>query len=101
MKTYTLAGLVIAGVLATSAVQAASSSNESVEALYSGLSAGQVQQIHKASEIKAAAHKSTCVWHEAEEDVVNPAIAAYLGNDRGLFLGEKDYLAASNQNFVC
>lgn len=101
MKTHILAGLIIAGVLATSAVQAATPAFESVEALYSGLSTGEVEKIHRASEQRMAAHKSTCTWHEAGEEVVNPAIAAYLGNDKGLFLGEKDYLAASNQNFMC
>jgi hypothetical protein len=99
MKTHILTGLVIAGVLATSAVQAASSSNESVEALYSGLSAGQVQQIHKASEMQAVARKSTCAWHEAKSMVIDQLYAAYPGSEKNF--GEKDYLAASNQNFVC
>lgn len=99
MKTRILTGLIVAGVLATSAVQAATPSPFDCEALYSGLSAGEVQKIHMAAE-QGMAHKSTCSWHEVETEASNPAITVYLGMENNSF-GEKDYLASINQNFVC
>lgn len=98
MKTRILTGLIVAGVLATSAVQAATPSSFDCEALYSGLSTGEVQKIHMTAE-KGMAHKSTCTWREAENKVIDPLFAAYPGTEANF--GEKDYLAASNQNFVC
>lgn len=100
MKTHILAGIVIAGALATSAAQAAMSpSTESAEALYSGLSAAEIQQIHKASEQRMDAHKATCNWHQGAEVVADQLYAPYPGNDSNF--GEKDYLAAANTNFMC
>lgn len=99
MKTHILSGLLVAGVLVTSAVQAATPSSFDCEALYSGLSASEVQQIHKASEQQMTARKSTCTWHEAESNVVEQLHAAYPGSEANF--GEKDYLASVNQNFVC
>ncbi len=99
MKTRILTGLIVAGVLATSTVQAATPSSFDCEALYSGLSTGEVQKIHVAAEQGMSMRKSTCSWHEAEA-AVDHATAAYLGEE-DRFLGEKDYLAAANQNFAC
>ena len=100
MKTQILAGLIIAGVLATSVAQASTSlSTESVEALYSGLNTAKLQQIHKTSEMQAVTHKSTCAWHEAKSKAVDQLYAAYPGSDANF--GEKDYLAPANQQFVC
>jgi len=99
-KTRILAGIIISGILATSAAQASTSlSTESVEALYSGLSTAKVQQIYKTSEMQAVTHKSTCAWHEAKGKVVDQLYAPYPGS--GDSFGEKAYLAAENQNFVC
>jgi len=100
MKTHILTGLIFAGILATSAVQAAMpSSIGSVEAHYSGLSETKVQQIHKASEQQMAAHKSTCAWHGSESNVVDQLHSPYPGSESNF--GEKDYLAAANFNFEC
>lgn len=100
MKTHILAGIVIAGALATSAAQAAmQSSTESIEALYSGLSAAEVQQIHRTSEQRMMRHKATCNWHQGAEVVVDQLHASYPGSEDNF--GEKDYLAAANTNFMC
>ena len=65
MKTHILSGLIIAGVLATSAVQAATS--PSVMEIYSGMSAAAIQkdqQANPAAERHSTAGKTTCSWNE-------------------------------------
>lgn len=91
MKTRILAGIILSGALATSAA-----ASPSVEAIYSGLSIAAVQQAHQAAEQQAAAHKATCNWHEARNDV-DSLYAAYPGDE----YVEKAYLAPANQRFVC
>lgn len=93
MKTSTLAGFAIAGFLATSAAFA--ETLPMVEELYSGLSATEIQQIHKMSE-QQPARKDTCKWREteAEEDLL---YAEYPGDN----YTEKDYLSPLNQSVVC
>ena len=97
MKTRILAGIIIAGIFATSAVQAATSS--SVEEIYSGMSAAAIQkdqQANPAAVRYSAASKSTCAWHEAK----NKADALYAAYPSDEYV-EKAYLAPVNQNFVC
>ena len=97
MKTHILSGLIIAGVLATSTVQAATS--RSVEELYSGMSATAIQkdqQANPAAERHSTA-KAACAWHEAESIVVDPLYAAYPSDE----YVEKAYLSPANQRFVC
>jgi hypothetical protein len=95
MKTRTLAGIIIAGVLAASAAQAA----PSVEEIYSGMSAAAIQkdqQANPAAERYSTAGKSTCAWHEAKHEA-GTLYAAYPGDE----YVEKAYLTPANQNFVC
>ena len=102
MKTHILSGLIIAGVLATSAVQAATLSVESVGEIYSGMSATAIQKdqrVNPAAERHSMAGKATCAWHKVESKAVDQLYAAYPGSDANF--GEKDYLAAANQNFIC
>lgn len=102
MKTHILSGLIIAGVLATSAVQAAALSVESVGEIYSGMNAAAIQKDQRANpaaERYSMPGKATCNWHEAESKVVDQLHAAYPGSEDNF--GEKAYLAAANQNFVC
>lgn len=102
MKTHILSGLIIAGVLATSAVQAAALSVESVGEIYSGMSAAAIQKgqrANPAAERHSMPGKATCAWHEAESKVADQLHAAYPGSEA--HFGEKDYLGAANQNFVC
>ena len=98
MKTHILSGLIIAGVLATSVVQAATS--PTTEEIYSGMSAAAIQKDQRANpaaERYSIPGKPTCAWHEAE--VVDQLHASYPGSESNF--GEKDYLAAENFNFVC
>lgn len=97
MKTHILSGLIIVGVLATSAVQAATSS--SVMEIYSGMSAAAIQkdqQANPAAERHSTAVKSTCSWNEGK-NAVDLLYAAYPGDE----FVEKAYLAPANQNLVC
>lgn len=95
MKTNILAGIIIAGALTTSAVQAA----PSVEEIYSGMSAAAVpkdQQANPAAGRYSTAGKSTCGWHEAKHEA-SALYAAYPGDE----YVEKAYFTPANQNFVC
>lgn len=95
MKTHILSGLIIAGVLATSAVQAATS--PSVMEIYSGMSAAAIQkdqQANPAAERHSTAGKSTCSWNKNGADLL---YAAYPGDE----FVEKAYLTPANQQFVC
>ncbi|WP_435627838.1 hypothetical protein [Candidatus Ferrigenium straubiae] len=97
MKTHILAGLILTGVLATTAVQAATP----VDEIYSGMSAAAIQKDQQAN-LAAERHSvRTCAWREAEGNavVVDQLHAAYPGSEANF--GEKDYLASANQNFVC
>jgi len=98
MKNHILSGLIIAGVLATSVVQAATS--PTVEEIYSGMSAAAIQKDQRANpaaERYSTTGKPTCTWHEAE--AVDQLHAPYPGSESNF--GEKDYLAAENFNLVC
>lgn len=100
MKTRILAGLIIAGALATSAAQAATS--HSVEEIYSGMSATAIQndqRVNPAAERHSAAGKTTCNWHQVAESAVDQLHAPYPGTEANF--GEKAYLATENQNFAC
>ncbi|MHB0925401.1 MAG: hypothetical protein ACYC1F_02705 [Gallionellaceae bacterium] len=97
MKTHILSGLIIAGVLATSAVQAATSS--SVMEIYSGMSAAAIQkdqQANPAAERHSTAGKPTCFWHEGKSGA-DLLYAAYPSDE----YVEKAYLSPANQQFVC
>jgi len=97
MKTHILSGLIIAGVLSTSAVQAATSS--SVMEIYSGMSAAAIQKDQRANPAaeRHSTAKTTCAWHEAKSIVVDPLYAAYPSDE----FVEKAYLSPANQRFVC
>jgi len=98
MRTLNLTGLIIVGILAASAVQAATS--PSVEEIYSGLSAAAIQkdqQANPAAERYSKAGKATCVWHAAEDKTVDQLHAAYPGDE----YVEKAYLSEMNQSLVC
>jgi hypothetical protein len=98
MKKHILAGIIIAGALATPVAQAAITQ---VDELYSGMSAAAIQKDQRAnpaaSRHSVAAGKATCVWHEAK--AADQLYAPYPGNE-GTF-GEKDYLAAANFEHSC
>ncbi|MDP2695063.1 MAG: hypothetical protein Q8O58_09375 [Gallionella sp.] len=97
MKTHILSGLILAGVLATSAVQAATS--PSVMEIYSGMSAAAIQkdqQANPAAERHSTAGKSTCYWNEGKGGA-DLLYAAYPGDE----FVEKAYLSPANQQFVC
>ncbi len=99
MKIHSLAGLIIAGALATTAAQAAITP---VDELYSGMSAAAIQKDQRANPAASrhsdkATGKATCVWQEA--NVVDQLNAPYPGNERNA--GEKDYLAAANFELAC
>ncbi|HEU0234283.1 MAG TPA: hypothetical protein VFQ94_04045 [Gallionella sp.] len=97
MKTHILSGLIIAGVLATSAVQAATS--PSVEEVYSGMSATAIQKdqlANPAAERHSTAGKSTCTWYEGKNET-DQLYAAYPGDE----YVEKAYLSPANQHFIC
>lgn len=99
MKTRILTGLIIAGVLATSAAQASISP---VDEMYSGMSAAAIQKDQRANpaaERHAMKGKETCAWREGENKVVDQLHAAYPGGESNF--GEKDYLATANFNFTC
>lgn len=102
MKTHTLTGLIIAGALAASVAQAATSPLM-VEEIYLGMSAAAIQkdqQANPAAEWHSTAGKSTCIWHhEAASNVVDQLHSPYPGSESNF--GEKDHLAATNFNFVC
>lgn len=102
MKTHILAGIIISGVLVTSVAQAAGT-YPSVGEIYSGMSAAAIQKDQRANpaaERHSTAYKLTCAWHEAKDRAEADQLhAAYPGSENNF--GEKDYLAASNQNFVC
>lgn len=98
MKTHILAGIIISGVLATSAAQAAGT-YPSIEEIYTGMGVTEIQQAKQVAAQQATAYKATCNWHEAENKVVDQLHAAYPGSED--HFGEKAYLAAANQNFVC
>lgn len=97
MKTRILAGLIIAGVLATSAVQAATS--PSAEEIYSGMSAAAIQKDQQANPAaeRYSTGKATCAWREAESVVADSLYAAYPSDE----YVEKAYLSPANQHFVC
>jgi hypothetical protein len=99
MKTQILAGLIFTGVLATSVAQAAIFSP--VDETYSGLSTAEIQMDQRANPAASrhAVKKETCAWLEPEGKVVDQLHAAYPGSEKNF--GEKDYLATSNQDFVC
>ena len=95
MKTRILTSIIIAGALATSAAQAATS----VDELYSGMSAAAIQkdqQANPAAERHATARKSTCNWRDAK-DAADSLYAAYPGDE----YVEKAYLSPANQSLVC
>lgn len=99
MKTHILSGLIIAGVLATSAVQAATLSVESVMETYSGMSAAAIQkdqQANPAAGRHSTAGKSTCYWNEGKNGA-DLLYAAYPSDE----YVEKAYLSPANQQFVC
>lgn len=100
MKTKFLAGLIITGVLATSAAQASIFSQ--VDEIYSGMNAAAIQKDQRASPA-ASRHaekgKETCSWREEESKVIDPLYTAYPGSESNL--GEKDYLANANFKFMC
>lgn len=94
MKTHLLSGLIIAGVLATSAAQAATS--PSAMEIYSGMSAAAIQkdqQANPAAERHSTAGKSTCSWNEGKNGA-DLLYAAYPGDE----FVEKAYLAPANQS---
>lgn len=98
MKKHILAGLIIAGALATPVAQAAISQ---ADELYSGMSAAAIQNDQRANPA-ASRHavsrgKATCDWHEAR--VVDQLYAPYPGNESSF--NEKDYLASTNFSFTC
>lgn len=100
MKTKILAGLIIAGVLATSAAQAAIFSQS--DEIYSGMNAATIQNDQRANPAAsrhAAKGKETCAWREDESETVDQLHAAYPGSESNF--GEKDYLAETNFNFKC
>ncbi len=96
MKTYILSGLIIAGVLASTAAQATISPTDEI---YSGMSATAIQKDQQANPAaeRHSTGKATCVWHEAESSAVDSLYAAYPGDE----YVEKAYLAPTNQSFVC
>ena len=96
MKTRILAGILISGVLATSAAQATISQTDEI---YSGMSAAAIQKDQQANPAAARHSVRTCAWHEAENNVVDSLYAAYPGSEANF--GEKDYFASANQDFVC
>jgi len=96
MKTRILAGIIISGVLATSAAQAAGT-YPTIEEFYSGLGTAEVQQAKQAAAQQSTTRKATCNWHEADEIGTDQLYAAYPGDE----YVEKAYLAPANQNFVC
>ena len=101
MKTHILSGLIIAGVLSTSAVQAATVGP--AEELYSGMSASAIQNDQRANPAaeQLSMGKSTCAWHEArvEEKNPDPLYAAYPSES--YHEHEKDYLSPANMDSVC
>lgn len=97
MKTHILTGLIVAGVLATTAVQAATS--PTVEEIYSGMNAAAIQKEQQANPAAERHSMPTCAWHQEAEKVVDQLHAPYPGSEE--HFGEKDYLAAANTNFVC
>lgn len=103
MKTHILAGIIISGVLATSAASAAPTAiSPLADEIYSGMNAAAIQKdqlANPAAERHSTAGGATCNWYEAKSKVVDQLHAAYPGSED--HFGEKDYLAAANQNFVC
>ena len=103
MKTHILAGIIISGVLATSAAAAAPTAiSPLADEIYSGMSAVAIQKdqlANPASERHSTVGGAACNWYEAESKVVDQLHAAYPGSED--HFGEKDYLAAANQNFMC
>jgi hypothetical protein len=98
MKTHILAGIIISGVLATSAAQAAGT-YFSVQEIYSGMSAAAIQKDQRANpaaERHSMAGKSTCSWHEGKNGA-DLLYAAYPGDE----YVEKAYLSPANQSLVC
>lgn len=99
MKTQILTGLIIAGVLATSAAQASISQ---VDEIYSGMNAAAIQNDQRANPA-ASRHaekgKETCAWRTEESKAVSQLYAAYPGSESNF--GEKDYLATANFKFMC
>ncbi len=97
MKIQILAGLIIAGALAASAAQAEITS---VDELYSGMTAAEIQKDQQANPA-AARHSSgketTCVW--VEPKVVDQLYAPYPDSESTH--GLKTYLAAANFSFAC
>lgn len=100
MKTRTriLAGIIISGILATSVAQAAGT-YPTIEEFYSGLGATEAQQAKQTAAQQSTTSKAACKWRQEAEKVVNQLHAPYPGD--GDHFGEKAYLAAENQNFVC
>jgi len=97
-KTRILAGFIISGILVISAVQAAGT-YPTIEEFYSGLGATEAQQAKQTAAQQPTTSKAACKWHQEAEKVVDQLHAPYPGS--GDNLGEKAYLAAENQNFVC
>ena len=100
MKIHNLVGIIITGVLVTSAVQAATL--PTTEEIYSGMSATEIQKnqlANPAAERVSTAVKTTCALPQAESETVDQLHAAYPGSEEKF--GEKDYLATSNQDLVC
>jgi len=98
MKLHILSGLVIAGIFATSAAQAATSPLF-VDEIYSGMSATAIQkdqQANPAAELHSTGGKSTCSWHEGKNGD-NLLYAAYPGDE----YVEKAYLNPANQGLAC
>ena len=99
MKTHILTSIIIAGALAASSAQAATS--VSIDEIYSGMSAAAIQkdqQANPAASRRSTTGKSTCSWHETK-DVTNSLYAAHPGSgNTGKFY---PYLSPANQNFVC
>jgi len=102
MNKTILTSFVIAGFLATSAVQAATSGP--ADELYSGMSATAIQKDQRANpaaERLSMLGNSTCPLHEANADKqdFDPLYAAYPSE--GYHEHEKDYLSPANMNPVC
>ena len=98
MKTRILAGIIFSGILATSVAQAGT--YPSIEEFYSGMTAAEAQQAKQAAAQESTTSKATCNWHEAKSEAEADQLhAAYPGSESDF--GEKDYLASSNQDFVC
>ena len=98
MKTRIFASIIITGVLVSSAAQAGSTF--SLDEIYSGFSPALATDVSSyysvPPQLQAAAHKPTCNWRVAKNDL-NPLKVVYPEeNDI-----ESNYLASPNLQLVC